>query len=120
MTRARLSAHARLAATALAVRLYQHDRAGQRPPTLDALVPDYFPAIPRDPLAPGSQPIRYWSDGATPYVYTVGENGVDDTAAGWRPSATDLMPLAAKDGFVDLVRRTGPRPVTTRPAPETP
>ncbi len=114
--RARLLAHTRLATTALAIRLYQHDHAGRRPPTLAVLVPDYLPAVPRDPFAAGDQPILYLTNAVRPYLYTLGEDGVDDTTTRWRPSPTDLSPLDAKDGFVDLAQQNVQRPVTTRPA----
>jgi hypothetical protein len=117
---AQLKAHGRLVATMLAIRLYQHDHPGQRPPTLEALVPQYLPTVPRDPLAATDQPIRYLPQGARPYIYSLGENGVDDTATGWRPRAADLVPTAAADAFVDLVRHSIKRPVTTRPAAEGP
>ncbi|MEM7809787.1 MAG: hypothetical protein AAF561_16880 [Planctomycetota bacterium] len=39
------------AAVALAVRLYQHDHDGAYPTTLDSLVPDYLPSVPRDASA---------------------------------------------------------------------
>ncbi|MFH1496193.1 MAG: hypothetical protein ABII82_00070 [Verrucomicrobiota bacterium] len=41
----------------LAVRAYQHDHDGELPPTLDALVPDYLPAVPLDYY--DREPIRY-------------------------------------------------------------
>ena len=112
----RLSAHKRLAAAALAIRLYQHENSGQRPPTLEALVPSYLPAVPRDPFAAGGQPIRYHLGDERPYLYSVGEDGVDDTAGGWRPPAAELEPLEAKDAFVDLARLRVQRPLPPRPA----
>lgn len=51
-----------MAATALAIRLYEIDH-GQRPDTLEALVPDYLPAVPRDPFTL-DQPIGYRPRGA--------------------------------------------------------
>ena len=45
----RLIATRRMAATALAIRLYEIDH-GQRPDTLEQLVPQYLPAVPRDPF----------------------------------------------------------------------
>ena len=46
-------ADGRLAATALALRLYAADHGGRYPGTLDELVPEYLPAVPLDPLAAG-------------------------------------------------------------------
>ena len=89
----------RLAAVALAIRLYQVDH-GKRPATQAQLVPAYLPAVPRDPMAAGNAPLRYlprgvvpqWpaSSAATPQqraklagkrfaeVYSVGNDGRDD------------------------------------------
>jgi len=52
----------RMAATALAIRLYEADH-GQRPDTLEQLVPDYLPAVPRDPFTL-DEPIKYKPEGA--------------------------------------------------------
>lgn len=54
-----------LAATALALRLYEADH-GRLPDKLTALVPDYLPALPKDPFDPKGGPIRYMPEGATP------------------------------------------------------
>lgn len=67
----------RLAATALAIRLYQSDHAGQRPSRLEELVPDYLPTVPLDAMAAGSQPIRYRPSPDRPALYSVGLNGTD-------------------------------------------
>jgi hypothetical protein len=113
MTSMRADAQARLAAAALAIRLYQHDHAGQRPPTLSALVPDYLPAVPDDPFATGTQPIQYVPDAKPPYVYSVGENGRDDSAndnpTPWRPDATSET-FKAPDLFLRLTRENAPPP----------
>jgi hypothetical protein len=73
----RRRAEGRMAATALALRLYEV-RHGGRLDTLDALVPTYLPAVPRDPFDPTDGPIRYKSNGPTPMLYSVNEDGVDD------------------------------------------
>jgi hypothetical protein len=67
----------RLAATALAIRLYEIDR-GHRPHSLDELVPGYLPAIPTDPFCPDRTPIGYRPDADPPVLYSVGTDGVDD------------------------------------------
>ena len=79
----------RLAAVALAAKLYQADHAGQPPPTLDALVPAYLPAVPADPFDPAGGLIRYapaFRPGPTaapsPRLYSVGEDGLDAGGAG--------------------------------------
>jgi hypothetical protein len=70
-------AERRLAATALAICLYEADH-GRRPARLADLVPDYLPAIPADPLSPDDRPICYLPNDDLPRLYSVGLNGVDD------------------------------------------
>jgi hypothetical protein len=65
----------RLAATAIAIRLYQLDN-GRRPARLEDLVPHYLPAVPRDPYAADGSAIRLGRGGTL--LYCVGENGVDE------------------------------------------
>ena len=104
----------------VAIRLYQLDHAGQRPPTLDALVPKYLPAVPGDPFN-ADAPLGYVADPKDPYVYSVGENGLDDSAATkpWRPDATVLDPLKAPDLFLRLTRNNAPpAEVSDPPEPE--
>jgi hypothetical protein len=72
-------ADGRLAATALALRLYAADHGGRYPGKLDELVPAYLPAVPLDPLATGGAPLKYsTADPAAPSLYSVGEDGVDN------------------------------------------
>ena len=106
------AAQSRLAATALAIRLYQRDHGGQRPPTLAALVPDYLPAVPLDPMATNGATIGYVAAPVAPYVYSVGDNGKDDSAASppWRPDKTAVSPYKAMDLFVSLTRANLPPP----------
>jgi hypothetical protein len=70
----RSQAERRLVAAALAARWYAVEHDGQLPPTLDALVPKYLPAVPLDPMAV-SQPLQYRPDAAM--LYSVGLDGVD-------------------------------------------
>lgn len=65
----------RMAAIALAIRLYQIDH-GQRPASLNALVPAYLPSMPQDPFNADGQPFGYVPQG--PWLYSVGVDGVDD------------------------------------------
>jgi hypothetical protein len=65
----------RMAATALAIRLYEVDH-GRRPESLDELVPDYLSAVPLDPLAEGNRPIGYLPNAEHAILYSVGENGI--------------------------------------------
>jgi hypothetical protein len=75
-----LYADRRMAAIALAMRLYEFDH-GQRPATLVELVPDYLPAMPLDPFDPNDGPIRYLPDAPSPLLYSIGSNAVDDEGA---------------------------------------
>jgi hypothetical protein len=88
-------ADGRAAAVLLAIRLYAHEHDGQPPQTLDALVPAYLPAVPRDPFGDGSWPMRYQvrprrvpgavlgagENDRMIVVYSVGQDGRDESAA---------------------------------------
>lgn len=71
----------RAAAVHLAIKLYSLDHDGEPPATLEALVPAYLPAVPRDPFADGGRAMSYRVGGRLAVVYSVGPNGVDDAAA---------------------------------------
>lgn len=65
-----------MAITALALERY-HLRHGQYPSELNALVPDFVSAVPRDPV--DGSPLRYRLDPDGSYVlYSIGEDGKDD------------------------------------------
>jgi len=69
----------RLAATALAIRLYAADHESRLPGKVEELVPNYLPAVPIDPFAAGGKtPLRYIRADPDPRVYSVGHNGVDN------------------------------------------
>lgn len=72
-----LRASRRLAATALALRAYTTEH-GQRPGTLDALVPAHLDAVPVDPFSAAGEKVRYRLDGPAPCVYSIGPDGRDD------------------------------------------
>lgn len=98
-----------LAATALALRLYQLDHDGRRPATLEALVPAYLPSVPVDAI--DGRPLRY--DPARAILWSVGENNVDDGGDGTAvPKKYYAGPgrWDAKDAVVHLDRQ--PRPAT--------
>jgi len=76
-THFRVLADRRLLATATAIRSYQVDH-GVRPATLAELVPAYLPSIPIDPMSPDDSPIKYVAAGADPYLYSVGNDGIDN------------------------------------------
>ena len=73
-------AKSRMAAVAVAIRLYEVDH-GERPTALALLVPDYLDAIPADPFAKDGRPISYTPDADPPVLYSVGADGVDDGGA---------------------------------------
>lgn len=70
----RLSTSWRLARTALALRLHV-DVHGRLPDRLEALVPAFLPAVPRDPWT--GRPLRYVA-GPPARVWSVGPDRVDD------------------------------------------
>ncbi|MCC7291257.1 MAG: hypothetical protein IT449_04240 [Phycisphaerales bacterium] len=73
----RALADRRMAATALAIRLYELDH-GRRPDRLDELVPAYLPAVPYDPFAQPVGPIRYDPTASPPILYSVNVDARDD------------------------------------------
>jgi hypothetical protein len=81
----RLEEECSVTAVSLAVRLYRVDHAGALPQTLEALVPKYLSQVPVDPLAAGNKQLGYrvLDGGRRAIVYSVGEDGVDDIAAGF-------------------------------------
>lgn len=100
-------AYRRMAALLLAIRLYELDH-GQRPAALDALVPEYLAAVPRDPFDPNDGPIRYLPDADPPLLYSFGENCVDDAGKyGSRSDGTVDRRAADLPFFLDGDR---PRP----------
>ncbi len=93
----RVLAKRRLAATALAIRWYETDH-GAPPATLEALVPDYLPAVPADPFASGGRPIGYRPEAPRPLLYSFGANMRDD---GGTPAYGNSGNVDERDG--DLV-----------------
>jgi hypothetical protein len=74
-------AERRLLATAIAVRLFEHDR-GRRPSRLAELAPDYLPRVPRDPFGDGRQALRAKIEkGHVQYLYSRYEDGDDHGGA---------------------------------------
>ena len=76
-------AQRRMAAIALAIRLYEIDHA-RRPTELAELVPDYLDELPRDPMDPEGAAFHYLPDVEIPVLYSVGRNGVDDGGLVWQ------------------------------------
>jgi hypothetical protein len=81
------TAKRRLAAAALAVRLYEND-TGRLPATLDKLVPEYLPFVPVDLCSAKGEPILYFPDGPNarvsmrPAVGTRSRGGAAGVTAG--------------------------------------
>jgi len=102
-------------AVALALRLYALDHGGHYPRTLAELTPRYLPEAPLDPFSRG-QPLRYRFDAASPVVYSVGENGIDD--GGVEFAANDKVRRRGSE--LDLVcsLRRSASGAATRPARE--
>jgi hypothetical protein len=112
------------AAVGLAVRLYRLDHARALPPTLDALVPTYLPQVPIDPLAAGNKKLGYriLDGGNRAVVYSVGEDGIDDTAAGVPvpPLPNYSWSTSLKDVYHELLRWNPPPSTQPADSGETP
>ncbi|MGB7157373.1 MAG: hypothetical protein WBD40_04865 [Tepidisphaeraceae bacterium] len=108
-TNYRAVADRRLAATALAARMYAVDHGGKLPPSLDALVPGYLPEVPRDPTSAG-QPLHYTSDDPDPRIWTLGENGRDDGGRDIVPTESARWNKENTDRVVHLRRQPRPEP----------
>ncbi len=66
----------RMAGTALGIRLYEIDH-GARPTRLGDLVPEYLPAVPKDPFAEDNKALGYLPNAPRPLLYSIGENEID-------------------------------------------
>lgn len=91
------TARYRMLKTELALRAY-HLEQGKPSPSLEALVPEYLPAVPQDPFGAGG-PLRYHR-GANPLVYSVGPDKKDD--GGWALLRRELHRLKQKDLIAKL------------------
>jgi len=94
-TRDAFETHRDTLLTVLAMELYRRDNSGSYPPSLEALVPRYLPAVPLDPMT--GTPLRFRpapADTGRPIVYSVGSDGVDD---GGVAPPTDAGTVGAKN-----------------------
>ncbi len=100
----------RMAALAVAIRVYQQDHDGQSPETLDQLVPGNIEALPVDPMT--GEAFGYLPAAEPPRVYSVGLDRIDNGGAG--NTEEDPWGLEGHDIAFHLPRR--PAPAATRPA----
>src|SRR5688500_5371829 len=118
----RAKAMRRMTAVSLAAQVYRADH-GRCPPDLAALVPKYLDRIPADPFAADGGPLRYFvakgglpDGGDRPLVYSVSENGVDETPdARVLPTEPHFGWHRWRDEYLDLVRWAPPAAPTTGP-----
>jgi hypothetical protein len=116
-------AELRLAAAALATRLYEADHAGRALQALNDLVPAYLPSVPLDPLATGGVPLRNVGprqDPQRPRIYSVGENGVDNGGNEPAPDASWRVREATSDVVRHLKRQPRVFPETVPSAATAP
>jgi hypothetical protein len=100
----------RVAAVLLAARLYETDH-GSPPLNLAALVPDYLPQVPIDPLSPDDHVLQYVSTAGKQAVYSVGIDGHDDGGSTQLPapaSGQSSNPWNMRDAVFPLHPATAP------------
>jgi hypothetical protein len=78
--------------TLVAIERFRRANGGSAPESLGTLVPAWLPAVPADPFDPDGGPLRYVPGRAPWLLYSVGTNGVDDTARApdGAPSTNDM------------------------------
>ena len=74
----------------LASEKWRRAHGGENPPTLEALVPDYLAAVPRDPWSKSGESMKY--DAALGVVWSIGKDGKYD----YREIAKDLSATGNK------------------------
>jgi hypothetical protein len=111
-THFQMLAERRAAAIELALCLYRLHHNGLLPAKLPALVPDYLPSLPADPMAGDGHGFCYHSATHPPVIYSVGENGVDD--GGTR--LPDGTPQGFRWNLPDAVFPLEPIPPSTQPS----
>ena len=95
-------AERRMAATALAIRLYALENGGNLPKNLDELAPKYLPDAPLDPMSDGK---RIGYDPQRQILWSVGENGRDDGGSEREVKAGVKTRFALEDLVVHLSRQ---------------
>jgi hypothetical protein len=86
----------RLLLAELAIRAFELEK-GHPPANLSELVPDYLPAIPRDPVGQGG--LKYRLTGDNYEIYSVGFDGEDD---GGRPSRNEAFEEIGDLSYTEL------------------
>lgn len=93
----------RIAAIALALRLYSADHGNLLPQKLAPLVPDYLHVVPLDPFASDGREIS-WNSSPRPLLYSVSENMTDDgIAAQLQPGDEVPNPWKSSDAVFELI-----------------
>jgi hypothetical protein len=110
----------RMAAVALAIRMYRCDHGGRFPDRLEDLVPEYLPSLPKDPFAADGRSFDYDGAGPRPIIWSVGDNGADDNASTQPSSARHRQRGVARghvlgrweteDAIMHLTRQPRPEP----------
>jgi hypothetical protein len=83
------------AVAGIAFRRYQL-KHGSPPKSLEALVPEFLPAVPRDPFAVGNPPHLFIVEGDQFAIYSVGMNLQDDRALLRDPESNDDVGFVAR------------------------
>jgi hypothetical protein len=108
----------RLAAGALAMRLYAVEHEGQLPAEFSQLTPSYLARVPADPLARQGAELRYVPDAKRPIIYSVGVNGRDDGGSDrMKSNYLEYRLSLGEDAVVHL--RVQPRKFSERDEDET-
>jgi hypothetical protein len=97
----------RLAATALAMRLFEID-CGRPPESLEELVPDYLTSVPLDPMDGEGRTIGYLRTEDLPRLYSVGSDGIDE---GGRIDWTSGYPESPRHEEIVFFLTGRPRPL---------
>lgn len=87
-----------LTVTAIALRRFQIAHADKLPSSLEALVPQYLSAIPRDPV--DNLPLRYKAHDDSFTLYSIGLNATDDSGAPHDPTRQSSWSLRDRRDIV--------------------
>jgi hypothetical protein len=98
-------AHRRTTAVALAIAQYHADHGAWPPADLAPMFPRYLPKLPPDPLSAAGERIVYRSEGDSPRVYSVGDDGIDDGGHAAPTYSSRPEDYRSTDWVVELVRQ---------------